>query len=336
MAHELIRGSDGRYSMAFMGDRNSIWHRHGQQAQADWTLDQWLKEARLDYSVEKRQAYILIDGKPTAVDGQYFLARKDNDYVLSGSVTEQFKVHDVRPLAEAFAERVAANDLYKFDTMGAVLGGRKVWFLAKINGEHTIGGDAHNAYLMSTTAFDGTMATLDKIVCERVVCANTLAIATSQGSAVSVRSTHRSHYDKARVATELAELAKNVERFKAFGDAMATVALVNGEVSTFFKAVLDIPFDAKQEDISARKFNMFDSLRTAYRTTVDEGTQANTAWTALQAVTRYVDHDRSTRGNNDNGEGRFVSAQFGSGAQLKQKAWNLLLPLVKDKVAIAA
>jgi hypothetical protein len=45
----------------------------------------------------------------------------------------------------------------------------------------------------------------------------------------------------------------------------------------------------------------------------------------LQAITRYVDHDR----NNDDTEGRL----FGSGAALKDKALGLLLPMIADKVA---
>jgi hypothetical protein len=53
----------------------------------------------------------------------------------------------------------------------------------------------------------------------------------------------------------------------------------------------------------------------------------------LQAITRYVDHDRAAQGGQ---VGQFASAQFGSGDALKGKALNLLVPLVKDKVAIAA
>jgi hypothetical protein len=79
--------------------------------------------------------------------------------------------------------------------------------------------------------------------------------------------------------------------------------------------------------------NQFSALRSAYSATVREGTERGTVWTALNAVTRYVDHDRSTRNGDNQESARFDSAQFGSGAALKAQAWNLLMPLVRDKVA---
>jgi hypothetical protein len=45
----------------------------------------------------------------------------------------------------------------------------------------------------------------------------------------------------------------------------------------------------------------------------------------LEAITRYVDHTR----DQDDTESRL----FGSGAALKDKAWQLLLPRIADKVA---
>jgi phage/plasmid-like protein (TIGR03299 family) len=336
MPDNITLNADGHHEMAFTGSRGAIWHRHGQVADPSWSLDQWLTAARMNWEASKRQAYVLQSGQPVAVDGQFFVARNDNDYILSPSVTGQYQIHNVRELAETFQDYVGVDDRFRFNTMGSILGGRTVWFLAEFNGETTIGGDAHRAYLLATTAFDSSKASVASMTGTRVICQNTLRIALGDTRAM-VRSTHRSAYDKVRVAKELAAMAQQVEAYKHVGDAMATVAMTATDVSNFFKAVLNIPFDAKQDDISSRKFNQFDSLRTAYRTTVDEGTPANTVWTALQAATRYVDHDRSARGGDgDMAEKRFVSAQFGSGAQFKARAWDLLLPLVKDKITVAA
>lgn len=104
------------------------------------------------------------------------------------------------------------------------------------------------------------------------------------------------------------------------GDAMARVHLEKEQISKLFKAALDIPFDAKIEDVSARKMNQFEELKRCYRQTVNEGTEPGTAWTALNAVTRWCDHDRGTRGGVSETEARFASAQFGSGAAVKAKA----------------
>jgi hypothetical protein len=92
------------------------------------------------------------------------------------------------------------------------------------------------------------------------------------------------------------------------------------QISRVFKACLDIPFDARQEDVSARKMNQFEELKRCYRQTVNEGTEPGSAWTALNSITRWRDHDRGTRGGANETEARFVSAQFGSGAAIKAKA----------------
>ena len=55
----------------------------------------------------------------------------------------------------------------------------------------------------------------------------------------------------------------------------------------------------------------------------------HTTWTALNAVTEYVDHYRSTRGKSehDRASNRLESAWFGSGARLKERAWELALQM---------
>ena len=55
----------------------------------------------------------------------------------------------------------------------------------------------------------------------------------------------------------------------------------------------------------------------------------HTTWTALNAVTEYVDHYRSTRGKSatDRASNRLESAWFGSGARLKERAWDLALKM---------
>lgn len=329
--------STGRYEMAFSGDRNNIWHRHGQQVDGSKPLDYWFEQAGM-FEAEKRQAYYFLgNGEQRPVDGQFFIVRKDNDFVLSPSVTSQYQIHQPREIAETFDDLIKVDDRFQWSAMGTILGGARMWCCASFNGDLTVGGDHHKAYLLSTTAFDKSAASQSNVSFVRSVCENTIQAALSGAANTIVTRSHRSAYDAQAVRSMLAQVAQSVDKFKAVGDAMATVELAAQDVSNFFKAVLDIPFDAKRDDISTRKYNIFDGLRTAYRSTVGEGTQSGKVWTALQAVTRYVDHDRSVRSNGvSEDNARFVAANFGTGDSMKQKAWNLLLPLVKDKVAVAA
>lgn len=330
-----ITFNNGRYEMAFAGSRDAIWHRHGQQVDPSQPLEHTLKAGGLTWKAELRQAYYTrTDGTIVPVPGQFFIARDDNDYVLSPSVTDQYKIHQVDELARAFKERIEADDRFEFSALGSTRGGQQIWFCAKFNGDLTVGGDKHRAYLLSTTTFDKSGATNDNVSFTRSVCENTIVAAL--GSRTTVKTSHRTQYDADRARRELAAVAQQTERFKAVGDALALQALAKEQVVEFFKSLTGIPFEAKKDDISTRKLNIYNDLWRAYRTTERE-TASGTAWTALNAVTRYVDHERTVRANGGNeATARFVAANFGSGADMKQKAMGMLMPLIKDKVAVAA
>ena len=174
----------------------------------------------------------------------------------------------------------------------------------------------------------------------RAVCANTLRLAHSSAKAL-IKTRHNTRFNGAQVHKELAQIATSFAEFKAMGDAMAT-ELTQPQVHKFFADLLGIPSDAKAADVSTRTKNIGLDLGASYRRTQSErNTQRNDVWTALQAVTRYVDHDRTVRNAPNETVGRFDSGTFGSGDAMKGKAMELLFPLIdaslfRDKVLIPA
>jgi hypothetical protein len=62
----------------------------------------------------------------------------------------------------------------------------------------------------------------------------------------------------------------------------------------------------------------------------DLPTVRGTLWAALNGVVEYVDHERQTRVREGENavQNRFKSAQFGSGAVLKERAWSQALALL--------
>lgn len=341
MAHE-IDFSNKRANIAWLGDRNDIWHHLGTGMAPGQSVDDWAKAAGLDWHAVKAQAYFKVPsamepfgGEMRQVDGDRYIVRSDTLAPL-GHATDGYHPVQPREVLDWFQRYIAVDDRFQLDVAGSLKGGAVIWATAKFNGEMDVGGSAHRARLLMTTTFDQTGATINQGTMTRVVCMNTLRAALGDKHGI-VRTRHNTRFDGAKVGRELAQIAKSFANFKAIGDAMDTVELANGQISAFFKAILDIPFDAKQDDISTRKMNQFRGLSIAYQQTVMEGTARNKVWTALNAVTRYADHDRSTRQTEGTVEtSRFASAQFGSGDQLKSKAWELLMPLVADKVAVAA
>jgi phage/plasmid-like protein (TIGR03299 family) len=339
MAHNIDM-TNGRANIAFAGARADIWHRLGQQMQPGQSIDDWAREAGLNWEAIKVPAIASLSGSQfdhiepakrfREVEDRNFVVRSDNGHPL-GYVSDRYQPVQPREVLDWFDRYIAVDDRFKLDVAGSLKNGEIIWATATFNGDMKVGGDNHVARLLMTTTFDGTGSTINKGTMIRTVCNNTLDMALADKSA-TIRTRHNTKFDAAKVGRELAAIAKGFEQYKAIGDAMANVEMSGEQVSKFFKEILDIPFDAKRDDISARKSNQFSALSNAYKTSIKEGAPANSVWAALQALTRYVDHDRTSGSD----ESKCLSSQFGSGAQLKEQAMGLLLPMVKDKVLVRA
>lgn len=341
MSHN-ITNKNGRYDFAFTGDRANIWHDHGQEMASTATRADWIKAAGLDWEAIKVPAYAnliaphfngALCGTMQKAPARAFVVRSDNgDFLGDNVVSDRYVPHQPSELDAWFDRYVSVDDRFHRDTMGSLSGGSTIFMTAKFNGDLSVAGDRHVARLLMTTTFDGTGATINQATMVRVVCNNTLTAAMYDKKAV-VRTRHNTRFDPVRVGNELAQIAQGFAQYKEMGDAMAGVAMTAKQVSDFFKACLDIPFDAKEDDISTRKMNQFRALGRAHRETQAERNSSSIdAWTALNAITRWVDHDRTSE-NGDGGEKKLISAQFGSGAAVKEKAVMLLMPMIKDKIA---
>jgi len=337
-----IDQTNGRANIAFLGKRDDVWHRMGQEMRPGMSIDAWAMAAGLNWRAVKVPALAALTGDQwdhidaskrfMPVDGQNFLVRSDNGHPL-GYVSDRYQPVQPADVLAWFDRYIAVDDRFQLDVAGSLRKGETIWATAIFKDPLSIAGDKHVARVLMTTTFDGTGSTINQGTMTRTVCRNTLKVSLADTRAV-IRTRHSTVFDAARVGRELGQIAQGFACYKVVGDALVANEMAKEEVSRLFKEVLDIPLDAKQTDISARKANQLQALSNAYRATVAEGTPKDTAWAALNAITRYVDHDRSARGNGVSADEKlFASAQFGSGADMKAQAMGLLLPRIKDKVA---
>ena len=348
MAHD-IENKNGVYSFAFTGERSEIWHRLGQELDASATRDEWLRAAGLTYRVEKVPAIASLNGDAfnhLAPENRFvetdkkFLARQDNGHVL-GIAGDGYQVVQPVDVWDWFENYITVDDRFHIDAAGVLGSGERLWITARFNGSLEVAGDRHLARLLMSTSFDASQATRNEATMTRVVCRNTLRAAHMSAKAM-VKTRHNTRFNGAQVARELGQIAQSFAEFKAMGDAMAASAMTGQQVQSFFATLLGVAPDAKAADISTRTKNIASDLAASYRRTQHErNTQRDDVWTALQSVTRYVDHDRTVRNAPNETVGRFDSGTFGSGDAMKGKAMELLFPLIdaslfRDKVLIPA
>jgi phage/plasmid-like protein (TIGR03299 family) len=337
------------FSFAFTGERTEIWHKVGNEVEQGASRERWLKAAGLTYRVEKAPAIASLnspDFDHIAPENRFvetdkkFLVRQDNGHVL-GIAGDGYQVVQPVDVWDWFEQYITVDDRFHVDAAGVLGSGERLWITARFNGSLDVAGDRHVPRLLMSTSFDASQATRNEATMTRVVCQNTLRAAHMNAKAL-IKTRHNTRFDGKAVHRELGQIAQSFVEFKALGDAMAQTAMSQRDVEVFFTSLLGIPADAKAADISTRTRNIAADLGSSYRKTQRErNSDRNDCWTALQAVTRYVDHDRTVRNAPNETVGRFDSGTFGSGDQMKGKAINLLFPLVdqslfRDKVLIPA
>jgi phage/plasmid-like protein (TIGR03299 family) len=340
-----IDKSNGRDNIAFLGSRNNIWHRLGHEMTEGMTIEEWQAKSGLDWSAVKVPAVADCSGLGLGlgmvpIEDRSFIMRSDTGgmlgYVSGDDESNGYKIVQPSELFHYFERYLAVDSRYSLDTAMSLKDGRLIVVTAKFDDGHGLKvlGEDHKARTIMSTTFDGSDATRNFMSMVRVVCNNTFDAAITDSRAM-VTTRHSTKFDAAKAAKELANMAKSIESYRLMAESMVSIELSNQDIAAFFRACLDIPASATRDDISTKKANQFEALGEAYKSTLQEGTDRNTAWAAFNAVTRYADHDKTTRNGNSVEEAKFLSSQFGSGKALKGKAFNLLLP-DWSKVALAA
>ena len=325
MSH-LIDQTTGQDAIAYVGE--TPWHGLGAQLTGNETIEEWAVAAGLNWTADMCDAYFGYAPKtPYAhTDTHKFLVRSDTKAVL-GVFTPQYKPVQPKEVLEFFRDYITLDDRFRLEVAGALKGGAQIWSLAKFTGDADVMGEKHAAYCLLTTSFDGSMATTAQATMVRVVCNNTLTASLwDKSSTVKVR--HNTNFNGARVAHDLETVAAGFDQYRVMAEALAVQRMSREDTSNLFKQLLDIPFDVKEMDVSSRKMNQFRSLSSAYAQTVQEGTEPDSKWAVLNAVTRYADHEKSakTGSNGSEAAARLHSANFGTGARMKSQAIELLMP----------
>lgn len=305
-------------SMFYHGEQP--WHKLGKKVDKLLTSAEAIDAAGLNYNVEKKPIF-LQDG--TEIKDQYATVRTDNNTPL-GVVGSKYTVLQNKD-AFSFFDAVVSVKEAMYETAGALGQGERIWLLAKLPGYiKTVGDDITEKYLLLTNTHDGSGSVQVMLTPIRVVCQNTLNIGMSQGS----------HKSKLRhtmnIGMKVEEVRKTLglinQQFTIFEDAtrkLAAVELTNEALSNYLHTSLSI----NKEDKSTRAMNIIDDVSQLFVTGkgADLPGAKGTAWGAFNAIVEYVDYKRG----GDNMEKRTNSLLFGSGANIKQKAFDEAMLLAK-------
>ncbi len=323
MAHELAT-TNGRTAMMYSGE--FPWHGLGTRLDEPATAREAIEAAGLDYLAELK-AITTTDDVP--VPSRKAVVRSDSGDVLGVVGNSYVPVQNYQ--AFGFLDAVVSDGSLRYHTAGALGKGERVWMLAKLPDDIRVKGsdDIIEKYLLLSNSHDGSSSLRVHFTPIRVVCANTLAIAARNGRGQGVSIIHKGDLtSKVRQAQEVLGLATRFyDDVQQQIDRLARHFPSPRQLEEYFRQV----YPDSPDGPSTRATNIREEFLRLFEQGIghDMPEIRHTTWTALNAVTEYVDHYRSTRGKTpqDRASNRLESAWFGSGARLKERAWELALQM---------
>lgn len=316
MTAQIFTFADGRSAFTRRAGTEAAWHRLGGETPAGAPPEQWARDAGMDFSIESSPV--------TFGDGQVFAGRRvlyrDDTRAPLGIVSDRYKVVQPIEVLEFFRDLTLAGG-YQLETAGVLGEGGKYWALATNGMSADLGGDIIKPYLLLATACDGSLATTAQFTSVRVVCQNTLTMATA-GAVDAIKVRHSTRFDAAAVKRDLG-IDQTFDAFIATADRMASTSIASRDAA---KTIWDLFVDdasAKPADLPKQTRDKIESVWTLFNGSgkgADLPSSRGTVWGLLNAVTEYVDHQ--TRARSD--ENRLSSAWFGQGKALKDRAFEML------------
>ena len=229
---------------------------------------------------------------------------------------------------------------FTIETAGAFNGGKVVWALAHLPDlAIRIQDDEAKTYLLVSNGHTGNKTLIIAPTTIRVICRNTLAMAEAQAKAnrrfglavgFTLKHTPGIHESVNQAKDTFAAVIRDHAATKAAWNRLAAVPLNKKREADLMRMVFGAPGPDESDRARALRKSREERIAAiiASPTSQVKGTK-DSLYSAMAAVCEWADHDRTTRssdgGNAD--EARLFSATFGSGAELKERAWSAALEL---------
>jgi phage/plasmid-like protein (TIGR03299 family) len=318
MAHELTIRQNGFAEMAFVGE--TPWHGLGQELDPNADMETWRKAAGMDWTLESSPVQFNANGNNQSFAGQNVLYRSDTNAPMS-IVSNRYKPVQPSEVLDFFKDLVEESG-FKLHTAGTLFGGKRLWALAETGkfGEITKD-DGIGGFLLLSTSCDRSLATTARFTSVRVVCNNTLSMATSDG-ADCVSFTHAREFDHNLMKAKLGLAVESFSAFMAMGKFLQTQQMNVHSAEDFVAKLMVNPVRMTDPEFEVRNTRGFTKILDLFEGQA-KGSElvGQTKWGMLNAVTEYYDHHLPSRTQ----DARLNSTWFGSGNAVKAKAIQLLV-----------
>lgn len=318
MAHEL-EFVNGQASMAYRSSKGKPWHGLGVPVSDDMTPVEMMKAANLDWTVQKVPTFAKYEEEgqePLFIEtGDQALVRDFDKKVLTTVGSGWNPVQNIEAF-EFFHDFVKEGRMV-MDTAGSLRGGTMVWALADLKEDFQLfGKDEMKGFLLFSNPHQYGKTVSVRFCLERVVCANTLAVAMNEVGQPSVNVSHRSYFDANKVQQILGLSKNKIEDFKEKAEFLGTRRTTRDDLIRYFGNIFGT--DKETGELSRTAENAMSYLQSQPGAEIKEGSY----WSAFNCVTYYLDHKAGRSSDT-----RMASSWFGPNAKKKLDALNLALEM---------
>jgi phage/plasmid-like protein (TIGR03299 family) len=289
------------------------------------SIDTWIKHSGMDWEINESPVHFHPYGINDfqSYEDKKVLYRSDTKMPLS-VVGQNYKVVQPREILEFYRDLTDVSG-YVLESAGVIKGGKKIWALARSPQEAILkGNDKVKSYLVLATACDGTLATTATPTSIRVVCANSLAFAIN-GAANAIKVPHSTQFDAQSVKKQLGIAVSGWNQFIYQMKLLSERKVKPHESLNYFEKVFNPEGQPSEHKQNERTIKVVQSLFDGKGKGSLLESSKDTAFGLVNSITQYLDHE--VRARND--DYRLDSALFGRGSQIKQRALETALELIK-------
>ena len=336
MAHELEFAADGTANFAYVGQK--AWHGLGHEMQPGATPDDMMRAAKLDWTIEMKDIYTKnAAGEMVLVPSRKVAIRSSDEAQFTVASPKWTPTQNASFFA--FAKELADEFNTFVETAGSLRNGKTPFALINLNQDFWVGNerDVVRNYLLLSWSHVVGRANKAKAVNQRVVCANTEAMAIGEDGLVHSQ-THSEAFDFDAVRAMFGKAVSSVEGQRADYNKLTTLKLGQFDVVKFLQPLLQ---PATQEQIEALNIanedcfqralwngtvkmngafeDVMDSMQTAPGATPGN---EQTGWGVFNALTHWTNHRAGRQA-----DARVTSAWFGERADMVANAKRGLLAM---------
>jgi phage/plasmid-like protein (TIGR03299 family) len=332
MAHALFQDT-----MAYVGE--TPWHGLGKKVLRQTSAEDMIRAANLDWVMFTQPASGAVQDAKGLWSRRRLMREPvgpEREPVEFGLVGKRYVVVQNRD-AFKFFDPLLDTGVATLESAGALHQGQVVWIQARVTKAYEIEvGDEVRPFVLLSTRHDGEGAVTVRFSLTRVVCQNTLNVATKEAKAAysiphTGRPAERLRDAGVKVLTKLID--ETMDRATRIFDSMRQHSMDSDTIRQFMESIYEPPKPRDGAATTTRRVSIWDRVEERVKAQASGADSAGgeTLWGLYNAIT-FIEDDMAREAGRDGGDMSIALDRiwFGTAAERKLKAFNAAAKLVGE------